>query len=198
MNTSVMPRRSAMSATLAIKGQVTIPKEIRDVLDLAPGCAVDFAVNRDGEVVIHKLGACLQIINPIIYSELSLTFSTLEALDRALHDIGVAMIETPHPALFLANRSSASQRRQRRPLSQLATRQAERCDRSGGPGGGVAKASGPSIAARHVDAGWQFAGFAIAANVGRHNLRRRFVVGRRRTVRQDRHPGMSPRPSIGR
>ena len=46
-----------MSTTLTSKGQVTIPKKIRDALDLAPGCAVDFAVNREGDVVIHKVGA---------------------------------------------------------------------------------------------------------------------------------------------
>lgn len=46
-----------MSTTLTSKGQVTIPKQIRDALNLAPGCAVDFAVNRDGEVVIHKVDA---------------------------------------------------------------------------------------------------------------------------------------------
>lgn len=45
-----------MSTTLTSKGQVTIPKRIRDALNLAPGCAVEFAVNRDGEVVIHKVG----------------------------------------------------------------------------------------------------------------------------------------------
>ena len=28
-----------------------------DPLDLAPGCSVDFAVNREGDVVIHKVGA---------------------------------------------------------------------------------------------------------------------------------------------
>lgn len=49
-----------MSTTLTSKGQVTIPKQIRDALDLSPGCAVDFSVNRDGELVIHKAGA-----NPI-------------------------------------------------------------------------------------------------------------------------------------
>jgi AbrB family looped-hinge helix DNA binding protein len=43
--------------TLTSKGQVTIPKQIRDALNLAPGCAVDFAVNRDGEVVIQKVEA---------------------------------------------------------------------------------------------------------------------------------------------
>ena len=43
-----------MSTTLTSKGQVTIPKQIRTALDLEPGCAVEFAVNREGEVVIHK------------------------------------------------------------------------------------------------------------------------------------------------
>jgi antitoxin PrlF len=46
-----------MATTLTSKGQVTIPKQIRDALDLAPGCRVDFAVNREGHVVIHKVGA---------------------------------------------------------------------------------------------------------------------------------------------
>lgn len=45
-----------MTTTLTSKGQVTIPKRIRDALNLAPGCAVDFAVNSDGDVVIHKAG----------------------------------------------------------------------------------------------------------------------------------------------
>ena len=46
-----------MTTTLTSKGQVTIPKQIRDALDLAPGCSVDFAVNGDGDVVIQKTGA---------------------------------------------------------------------------------------------------------------------------------------------
>ncbi len=43
-----------MATTLTSKGQVTIPKQIRDALRLLPGSAVDFAVNSSGEVVIHK------------------------------------------------------------------------------------------------------------------------------------------------
>lgn len=43
-----------MASTLTSKGQVTIPKHIRDALDLAPGAAVEFAVNDDGDVVIRK------------------------------------------------------------------------------------------------------------------------------------------------
>ncbi len=46
-----------MSTTLTSKGQVTIPKQIRDALRMMPGCAVDFAVNTEGDVVIHKVGA---------------------------------------------------------------------------------------------------------------------------------------------
>lgn len=42
-----------MSITLTSKGQVTIPKRIRDELQLLPGTAVGFSVNRDGEVVLH-------------------------------------------------------------------------------------------------------------------------------------------------
>lgn len=44
-----------MSTRLTSKGQVTIPKRIRDALNLAPGCAVDFSVNHEGDVVIRKL-----------------------------------------------------------------------------------------------------------------------------------------------
>ena len=43
-----------MSTTLTIKGQVTIPKQIRDALDLQPGCQLNFAVNDSGEVLLQK------------------------------------------------------------------------------------------------------------------------------------------------
>ena len=45
-----------MATTLTIKGQVTIPKPIRDALDLSPGSSVEFDVNPAGEVVINKAG----------------------------------------------------------------------------------------------------------------------------------------------
>jgi predicted nucleic acid-binding protein len=49
---------------------------------------------------IHQLA-----INPIIYSELSLTFSTVEALDQTLDDLDLRMIEMPRSALFLAGKA---------------------------------------------------------------------------------------------
>ena len=56
---------------------------------------------------IHRLA-----INPIIYAELSLTFSTAEALDQALDDLDLAMVEIPRPALFLAGKAFIRYRRQ--------------------------------------------------------------------------------------
>ncbi len=45
----------AMIAILTSKGQVTIPKRIRDALRLPPGAAVEFSVNVSGEVVLRQL-----------------------------------------------------------------------------------------------------------------------------------------------
>ena len=41
-----------MPTTLTSKGQVTVPKHIRDALHLLPGSSVDFAVNDQGQVVL--------------------------------------------------------------------------------------------------------------------------------------------------
>jgi len=42
-----------MSTTVTSKGQVTIPKKVRDFLGLAPGSAVDFEVSAAGEVTLR-------------------------------------------------------------------------------------------------------------------------------------------------
>jgi len=46
-----------MATSITVKGQVTIPKKIRDALKLSAGDGIDFAVNRDGQVVVLKTGA---------------------------------------------------------------------------------------------------------------------------------------------
>jgi AbrB family looped-hinge helix DNA binding protein len=45
-----------MATNLTSKGQVTIPKRIRDALQLLPGTPVKFSVNAAGEVVLHPAG----------------------------------------------------------------------------------------------------------------------------------------------
>jgi AbrB family looped-hinge helix DNA binding protein len=42
-----------METTVTVKGQVTIPKRIRDSQGFAPGCKVVFDVNDAGETVIR-------------------------------------------------------------------------------------------------------------------------------------------------
>ena len=171
-----------MPTTLTSKGQVTIPKRIRDALHLLPGTAVEFAVNAGGEVVLHAAvaaegraprtprsfrrrawqGRCqvehrrvdeaaswrrlmllvdtnvlvdiLQddpqwaqwsigqlraqakvhelAINPVIYAEMSLSFSTIEALDVVVsRKMELTLSEIPEPALFLAGKAFAQYRR---------------------------------------------------------------------------------------
>lgn len=46
-----------MATTMTVKGQVTIPKKVRETLNLAPGDGVNFDVNREGEVVVQRAGA---------------------------------------------------------------------------------------------------------------------------------------------
>ena len=57
---------------------------------------------------VHRLA-----INPIIYAELSLTFSTAEALDKVIDGMALAMLEIPKPALFLAGKAFVQYRRRR-------------------------------------------------------------------------------------
>lgn len=78
-----------------------------DVLEDDPEWA-DWSIGQlRAQSKIHRLA-----INPVIYSELSLTFSTVEALDRTVDDLGLAMIEIPRPALFLAGKAFVRYRRQ--------------------------------------------------------------------------------------
>jgi predicted nucleic acid-binding protein len=78
-----------------------------DVLENDPEWA-DWSIGQlRAQSRIHRLA-----INPVIYSELSLTFSTVEALDRTIDDLGLVMIELPRTALFLAGKAFVRYRRQ--------------------------------------------------------------------------------------
>ncbi len=41
-----------MTATVTTKGQITIPKPVRDLLGLSPGSKIEFRRNADGDVVL--------------------------------------------------------------------------------------------------------------------------------------------------
>ena len=64
---------------------------------------------------IEQLRAQSQVhlltINPIIYAELSLTFSSVEALDKTIENLDLTLAELPRPALFLAGKAFAQYRK---------------------------------------------------------------------------------------
>ena len=78
-----------------------------DVLENDPTWADWSIAQLRAQAQIHRL-----VINPVIYAELSLTFSTVEALDATLADLQIPVIETPKPALFLAGKAFVQYRRE--------------------------------------------------------------------------------------
>ena len=44
-----------MLATMTSKGQVTLPKEIRDKLGLTAGAKLDFWIEPDGRIIVRKV-----------------------------------------------------------------------------------------------------------------------------------------------
>jgi len=78
-----------------------------DVLENDPIWA-DWSVRQlRAQAQVHEL-----FINPVIYSELSLAFDAVKAVDEAIQDMGITYHELPRPALFLASRAFVKYRRE--------------------------------------------------------------------------------------
>ena len=77
-----------------------------DVLENDPDWADWSVAQLRAQAQIHRL-----VINPVIYAELSLTFSTVEGLDDALAGLQIPVIDIPRPALFLAGKAFVRYRR---------------------------------------------------------------------------------------
>jgi len=77
-----------------------------DVLEDDPDWAEWSISQLRSQSKVHRL-----IINSIIYSELSLTFSAVEAMDETLGFMEIPMVEIPKAALFLAGKAFVQYRR---------------------------------------------------------------------------------------
>lgn len=78
-----------------------------DVLENDPVWA-DWSIRQLGhQSRVHQL-----CINPVIYAELSLTFSSVEALDQVLEQMQLEMRQISRDALFLAGKAFVQYRRQ--------------------------------------------------------------------------------------
>lgn len=77
-----------------------------DVLQDDPQWA-EWSIGRlRAQAKLHELA-----INPVVYAELSLSFSSFESLDRVLATMELALREVPRPALFLAGKAYLQYRR---------------------------------------------------------------------------------------
>lgn len=70
-------------ATITSKGQVTIPKEIRDYLKLDTGTKVDFVITETGEVKVIPLVTNVKTLSGML-KRAAKKAATLEEMDEAV------------------------------------------------------------------------------------------------------------------
>lgn len=70
-------------ATITSKGQVTIPKDIRDILRIAPGDQIDFIVGDEGEVLISPRTCDFRSLKGLFHKKGRKT-ATLEDMEKAI------------------------------------------------------------------------------------------------------------------
>lgn len=71
------------SATLTSKGQVTIPKEIRDYLKLDTGSRIDFVIDPDGQVKVIPLNVPAKALSGILHHP-GIKAATVEEMEQAI------------------------------------------------------------------------------------------------------------------
>lgn len=77
-----------------------------DVLQDDPQWADWSLAQLKAQATVHAL-----VINPVIYAEMSLSFSTIEALEGVVRKLALEVREIPRPALFLAAKAYLQYRR---------------------------------------------------------------------------------------
>lgn len=70
-------------ATITTKGQVTIPKEIRNYLKLEAGSKVDFVIDEDGKVKILPLNVPVEVLSGILHRP-GMQTATIEEMEQAI------------------------------------------------------------------------------------------------------------------
>ncbi len=73
---------------LTSKGQTTIPKEIRDKLDLKPGDRIEFIVDEDNRVTLRPISTSIASLAGILYDPNRKTV-TIEEMNEAIAQAAV-------------------------------------------------------------------------------------------------------------
>ncbi|WP_414585149.1 AbrB/MazE/SpoVT family DNA-binding domain-containing protein [Scytonema sp. PCC 10023] len=74
-------------ATITSKGQTTIPKEIREKLNLRPGDRINFIIEPDGKVYIQPLNIQVEELSGILYKPGRKAVS-IEEMNQAIEQSG--------------------------------------------------------------------------------------------------------------
>jgi hypothetical protein len=78
-----------------------------DVLEDDPRWADWSTSQLRAQSLVHELA-----INPIVYSEISLAFASVEDVDQAVDGMGLRLLEIPRAALFLGRKAFLRYRRE--------------------------------------------------------------------------------------
>ncbi len=70
-------------ATVTTKGQVTIPKEIRDYLKLETGSKVEFVIDENGDVRIIPLNVPIETLSGVLHGP-GMKAATIEEMEIAI------------------------------------------------------------------------------------------------------------------
>ncbi|MDJ0572293.1 MAG: AbrB/MazE/SpoVT family DNA-binding domain-containing protein [Pleurocapsa sp. MO_192.B19] len=72
-----------VQARLTGKGQVTIPKKIRDYLHLDTGSKIDFVIDENGDVKVIPLNVSAESLSGILHRE-GMPTASLEDMERSI------------------------------------------------------------------------------------------------------------------
>ena len=72
-----------VQARLTGKGQVTIPKQIRDYLHLDTGSQIDFVIDEQGDVKVIPLNVAAESLSGILHRE-GMPTTSLEDIEQAI------------------------------------------------------------------------------------------------------------------
>ncbi len=70
-------------ATVTTKGQITIPKEIRDYLKLETGSKVEFVIDESGNVKIVPLNVSIEALSGVLHRP-GMKSATVEEMEAAI------------------------------------------------------------------------------------------------------------------
>ena len=78
------------SSTLTSKGQTTIPKDIREYLNLQPGQRIDFIVDEEGRVILRPATLHIRDLAGILHREgrKPISVEEMNRVIRARHGAG--------------------------------------------------------------------------------------------------------------